>query len=193
MTADEGSQDTVTPANAPPAVAAKSVSDEDDHQRVAASGYAKRLAKDQGIDLKQVIPSRPDGYITSSDLTGVKSKGSEHGWMPPIGEIQASPLARKLAIEHHIDLAQIKGSGPFNRITSDDVLKATGIYIESSPLVLSEKKTIAMSALASPAGLDAAGIPTKRLTGLNPMTTMQKAVSKNMEKSLSVPVFRVTR
>jgi pyruvate dehydrogenase E2 component (dihydrolipoamide acetyltransferase) len=36
--------------------------------RVASSGYAKTVAKDQNIDLRTVTPSRADGLITAKDL-----------------------------------------------------------------------------------------------------------------------------
>lgn len=39
-------------------------------------------------------------------------------------EVVASPRARKLAIEHQLDLSAIVGSGPDGRIVEDDVRKA---------------------------------------------------------------------
>lgn len=164
---------------------------ENEDRRVAASGYAKKLAKERDIDLKDIISSRPDGYITSSDLENVQSKRSNQVWKSPVGEIQASPSARKLAEENNLDLTQIKGTGPFGRITPEDVLKAAGKFVESSITMSAEKKSTAqVSHIASPTSTATA---VNRIAGLTPMTAMQKAVSKNMEKSLSIPVFRVTR
>ena len=40
----------------------------------------------------------------------------------PTQEVRASPVARRLAEEKGIDLSQITGSGPGDRITRDDVL-----------------------------------------------------------------------
>ena len=40
------------------------------------------------------------------------------------GKIKASPLARKLAAEKGIDLSKIRGTGPQERITKEDVLSA---------------------------------------------------------------------
>jgi len=42
----------------------------------------------------------------------------------PAGEVKASPLARKLAAQHGIDLAVLVGSGPGGRISEADVLAA---------------------------------------------------------------------
>ena len=39
-------------------------------------------------------------------------------------EVRASPVARRLAEEHGLDLAQIAGTGPGGRITRDDVMAA---------------------------------------------------------------------
>ncbi len=39
--------------------------------------------------------------------------------------VKASPIARRLAQEHGVDLASIKGSGPDGRIVKEDVLAAT--------------------------------------------------------------------
>ncbi|MBS7605649.1 MAG: dihydrolipoamide acetyltransferase family protein [Candidatus Bathyarchaeia archaeon] len=41
-----------------------------------------------------------------------------------IERIKISPIARKLAEEHGIDITKIKGTGPGGRITKEDVLKA---------------------------------------------------------------------
>ncbi len=42
---------------------------------------------------------------------------------PPGGPIRVSGIARKLAADHGLDLAQIVGTGPEGRITKEDVLK----------------------------------------------------------------------
>ena len=42
----------------------------------------------------------------------------------PPREVRASPVARRLAEEHGLDLARIAGTGPGGRITRDDVLAA---------------------------------------------------------------------
>ena len=47
--------------------------------------------------------------------------------------IFASPLARRLAAEKGLDLAQIKGSGPHGRIVKADILAASGAGAASAP------------------------------------------------------------
>jgi 2-oxoglutarate dehydrogenase E2 component (dihydrolipoamide succinyltransferase) len=40
------------------------------------------------------------------------------------GDVRATPLARKVAAEHNVDLAALQGTGPGNRIREQDVLSA---------------------------------------------------------------------
>jgi dihydrolipoamide dehydrogenase len=92
-----------------------------------------------------------------------------HGATPaprPVSSL-ATPYARQLAGAHGIDLNSISGSGPGGAIVAADVLNA-----------------------------DVAKTATKRIFQVpgegRPMDSMEKAVSHNMEYSLSMPLFRVT-
>ena len=49
------------------------------------------------------------------------------------GQVMASPLAKRLAAEKEINLAEIKGSGPGGRITTEDIEKAIALKVTSSP------------------------------------------------------------
>jgi hypothetical protein len=69
-----------------------------------------------------------------------------------------------------------QGTGSFGRVTEDDVKLAAGI---------------APPAPAPAAAAASGGAPWP--TGMTPMTSMQKAIAKNMEATLAVPVFRVTK
>lgn len=98
----------------------------------------------------------------------------------------ATPYAKKLLKQHKVDINSVVGTGPFGRITPEDVEKAAGI---------APSKSVAPSAApaASPKPAPAAAPAAPLLPGSNvvPFTTMQAAVSKNMIESLSVPTFRV--
>lgn len=98
----------------------------------------------------------------------------------------ATPYAKKLAKQHKVDINSVVGTGPFGRITPEDVEKAAGI---------APSKSVAPSAApASPPKPAAAAAPAAPLlpgSTVVPLTTMQAAVSKNMIESLSVPTFRV--
>jgi len=160
--------------------------------RVVASGYAKSIAKSQGIDLKTVSASRSDGYITSKDLSGAPSTIAVPEYVPGAGVINASPMARKYAAENGLDVTKIKGTGNFGRVTGDDVLIAAGKKTAPAPKAAPAVAAVA-PAPAKAASKDGKPAAAPVLDGIVPMDGMQKAVAKNMEKTLSVPIFRVSR
>lgn len=158
--------------------------------RVAASGYAKTVAKAQGIDLHAVTPSRSDQYITSKDLASAAASGSTASFTLEPGVSNASPMARKLAQENNLDVSKIKGTGNFGRVTPDDVLRAAGKQpaAKSSPIETAlVKPTLVHPSVVKPSG------DSKVLNGVVAMEGIQKAVAKNMEKAMDTPIFRVTR
>jgi pyruvate dehydrogenase E2 component (dihydrolipoamide acetyltransferase) len=161
--------------------------------RVASSGYAKAMAKELNIDLRTVTSSRADGLVTSKDLSSGSSSGSTavstvSAYVPAAGTINASPMARKLAAENNLDVQKIKGTGNFGRVMPDDVLIAAGK--KTAPVVATSVAVVATASAAAPAkAKEAAPV----LEGVVAMDGMQKAVAKNMEKTLTTPIFRVSR
>ena len=162
--------------------------------RVSASGYARKLAREKGIDLEIVGSIRSDGYITAKDLDGVGATlAPVHLWIPTPGSINASPTARKLAKENGLDIAKLKGTGNFGRVMPDDVLLAAGKKVQPKPSKPASLN-VAVSAGASTTMAKETSVSNEKvLDGIVPMTGMQKAVAKNMEATLGVPIFRVSR
>src|SRR5438874_10939327 len=68
-------------------------------------------AADDGVRPQPVAPSEPVAEPTGSD----PSRSSSNG------RVKASPLARRLARERGVDLAQIRGTGPEGRIVAEDI------------------------------------------------------------------------
>jgi len=104
----------------------------------------------------------------------------------------ASPKAKKIASQMGIDLSKVNGSGPHGRIQADDVLKAKGQPV-SVPWI-GEGNTSASiihansnESVQSNNPGNSFGNPGETIQ----FNTLQKAVNKNMESSLSVPCFRV--
>jgi len=159
--------------------------------RVVASPLAKKRAEEVGLDLSTVIGTGPEGRITGADVEKAIASGgsgkaavskkpdavSKPKWVPAPGVIAATPTAKAAAKKAGIDISAIVGTGNFGRVTLDDVKAATG-----------EKKPAAAKKPSAP-GAAVVDLP----EGLVPFTGMQKAVSSNMEKSLTVPIFRVSR
>mmetsp|Transcript_28452 Transcript_28452/g.41879 ORF Transcript_28452/g.41879 Transcript_28452/m.41879 type:complete len:774 (-) Transcript_28452:67-2388(-) len=174
---------------APSAAAPKAVSNANAGGRIVASPLAKKKAEELGVDLSTVVGTGPNGRITGGDVMSasknpaVTTKAAaaaapvKPSHIPAAGVIAATPTARVLAKKAKIDLASIVGTGEFGRVTADDVMIATG-----------EKKA------PKPARKVAPGVEAVELRDdLEPFTGMQRGVSKNMEATLSVPIFRVSR
>ena len=82
----------------------------------------------------------------------------------------------------------IRGTGNFGRVTGDDVLITCGKKLVPTPPVSKTSSTAgAATTLAKQSGV------TDALDGIVPMDGMQKAIAKNMEATLTVPIFRVSR
>jgi len=170
-------------AAAPRAAAAPKVANTGD--RVVASPLAKKNAEALGIDISTVAGTGPGGRITAADVENAANGAApkkaaaapaKPSWTPAAGVVAATPMARAAAKKAKIDLSTIEGTGEFGRVTVDDVKIANG-----------EKKVERKK--AAKAGVEAVELP----EGIVPFTGMQRAVSKNMEATLSTPVFRVSR
>jgi pyruvate dehydrogenase E2 component (dihydrolipoamide acetyltransferase) len=94
----------------------------------------------------------------------------------PAGErIFITPLARKIAKEHQLDIALIDGTGGNGRITKRDVER---VIQEGSAAAVAERKSEA--AIAAPARVSPVSDETIG-AGLKPM---RKAIARNMRRSL---------
>ena len=79
---------------------------------------ARRLARDNGIDLDEVNGTGPRGRITEQDVrAAIDARQSRP-------QVQVVPRARMLARQEDIDLTDVAGSGPNGRITVADVERA---------------------------------------------------------------------
>lgn len=102
----------------------------------------------------------------------------------------ASPRARKLAKELKVELATLKGSGPYGRIVAEDVEAAAG-KTPSAPTAPAPALAVipkATPTVAAPAPMPASSVPVGQVVPLN---TLQQAVVRNMMVSLQVPTFHV--
>jgi pyruvate dehydrogenase E2 component (dihydrolipoamide acetyltransferase) len=104
------------------------------------------------------------------------------------GRVIVSPRARKLAKQLKVNLDGLTGSGPHGRIVAQDVEIAAG----QTPSVMPAASLA--QPIASPAPkVPAAPTPPPAAPGeLIAFNTLQQAVVRNMDASLSVPVFRVS-
>lgn len=118
-----------------------------------------------------------------------------------IGDIKASPLARRIAQEKGIDLRQVKGSGPGGRIVREDVEGFTGP--QAAAAVAAPVGQPVSSIPASSATPEAAAAPAPKSAPVSapigesdtviPLTNMRKTIARRLGQSWSgVPHIYVT-
>ncbi|CAN8076885.1 unnamed protein product [Agarophyton chilense] len=159
--------------------------------RIIASPLAKATAKKEGIDLKFVKGTGPNGRIVEADVLRAKETLPVQPYVSHSTKTIATPYAKKIAKKEKIDLAKVKGTGIFGRITSDDVLEAAGKSTIPKTKKLSKEVILQNSAPKATSPPDSKTV-TEMPAGAVAMTAMQKAVVQNMNASLNVPVFRLT-
>lgn len=99
------------------------------------------------------------------------------------GKIKVSPLARKIAEEQGLDLANVTGTGPDGRIIKRDVLKATEAGAPAAPAAARQPST------AAPASVAPATLEAKAIT----LSGMRKTIAKRLlESKTTIPHFTVS-
>jgi len=94
------------------------------------------------------------------------------------GRVAATPVARRIAREHGVELAAVTGTGPNGRIESRDVLAAAGA--RSAPAGAGEPASAEPN--AAPEGATDEPVPSYR-----------QAIARRLVRSTSVPQFSVSR
>ena len=113
------------------------------------------------------------------------------------GRVVISPRARKLAKSLKVDLSGLQGSGPHGRIVAQDVEQAAGkTPTSTAPAAASNAQAqvapvAAASAASVPQVVPAAPTPAAAPGELVAFNSLQQAVVRSMNASLTVPVFRV--
>lgn len=100
--------------------------------------------------------------------------GPEEEEYPPVGGVKASPLARRVAEEHGVDITRVDGTGPGGRITRADVEAFMEEAEEEAP---PEPEAPARVEVPEPAALpEVAG-------ERQPLTQLRKTVARRMVQS----------
>ena len=86
------------------------------------------------------------------------------------GRVKASPLARRIARERGIDLAQLRGTGPEGRIVAEDVERAE----------------------MAPAEAPAAPAATPGEVEVVPLTSIRKTIARRLTEAWQAPVFQIS-
>jgi pyruvate dehydrogenase E2 component (dihydrolipoyllysine-residue acetyltransferase) len=108
------------------------------------------------------------------------------------GHGAATPLARRAAAVHGVELEAVAGTGPRGRITRDDVLEAAGVATPA-PAPASAPAPAPASApapgpAAAPSVSDGAGVS----SDARPFTRLQQLIARRMSESrTAIPEFEV--
>jgi pyruvate dehydrogenase E2 component (dihydrolipoamide acetyltransferase) len=170
--AEVQSADKLVPAAAPPP---EKQSDE------SSEAPAIRKASDAGAQSSSTAKSAPASASTGNGRS-VAQTAEE------LRRTKSSPLVRKIAAEHGVDIAGLEGTGLSGRVTKNDILS----YIESGSSLAAAPGIAAAEAGAqtrpAPGGAIQAGpapAPVKPAEGdrVEQMTVMRKKISEHMVQS----------
>ncbi|KAG9351494.1 hypothetical protein JZ751_022744 [Albula glossodonta] len=100
----------------------------------------------------------------------------------PKGRVFASPLAKKLASEKGIDLAQVKGSGPDGRVTRKDI--ETFVPPKAEPIPPAAPATAPAAPAPTPAAAApaVAAVPTGTFTDI-PISNIRRVIAQRLMQS----------
>src|SRR5207244_9815207 len=82
-------------------------------------------------------PAAPAQFATDTTTAPSDSAAAPPSAPDEIDRPHASPVARRMAEEHGLDLASVEGTGTGGRVTREDVERAIGPARESAPLAAS--------------------------------------------------------
>jgi pyruvate dehydrogenase E2 component (dihydrolipoamide acetyltransferase) len=134
-------------------------------QKEAASEEAEQSAEKPAVAPKRE-PERERGRQASTDdaVTEIKEPVQSNG-----GRVKASPLARRIARERGVDLAEIRGTGPDGRIVAEDVERAG-----ASPQPQTQQP------VAKPEAAERV-----------PLTSVRKTIARRLTQAWQAPVFQI--
>ena len=94
-------------------------------------------------------------------------------------KVRSSPLVRRLAAEHGVDLSEVEGTGPGGRITKEDLLAYVERHKAAPAALQSRRKVPAPSAPPGASPAAAGGEPGTRIE-IVPMSPMRKKIAERM-------------
>lgn len=143
------------------------------------SGTVKELLVEEGATVPVGAPimiidtGEGDGAADAADGTG---------------RVKASPLARRLAAEHGVDLRSVVGTGPGGRIVKVDVLQAA-----KTPAAQAAPAPAPAPAAPAPAPVPAAPAAPALEDKVVPLSRMRQTIARRMaESKQQAPHFYVT-
>jgi pyruvate dehydrogenase E2 component (dihydrolipoamide acetyltransferase) len=144
-------------------------------ERIAATPRARRKASELGVNMAEVEPSGPGGRIVEADVRWHFDRTKDR---QPQGEpLRISPLARRLAEDENVDLAQVRGSGPGGRIVEDDVRRTVDRLGAPGAPRPAQEPLVAPRPLQVP--------PPPRAPEVEPLSGIRRVVAERMTHSFT--------
>jgi len=136
----------------------------------AAAGPGKKGQAAQAGEARAAV-STPAASGTPAPKAAAAAKDGER--------IRSSPLVRKIAAEHNIDLSLVAGTGLDGRITKEDVLRRLSEHGASSAAASAAKRPDAVATSATSAASALAGQVT-------PLSRMRAIIAERMVESVQI-------
>jgi pyruvate dehydrogenase E2 component (dihydrolipoamide acetyltransferase) len=162
--------------------------EEPEAERPEAEGEREREAQEE----KAAAVAEADPEAEAEAHAATRETKPERG--DGDGRVKASPVARRMARELGVELAQIEGSGPGGRIVKADVQAAAGDGAKAEPA-----EAPAEAPEARPAAEEPAPEPTREEAGpkgraeLHELTRLQQTISRRMaESKATAPDFSIS-
>ena len=114
--------------------------------------------QEEGVRPQPVAPPEPKEETAGSDPIPSSSNG----------RVKASPLARRLARERGLDLAQVRGTGPEGRIVAEDVERAEAG--DPTPVPVTQARSAER----------------------RPLSNVRKTIARRLTQAWTVPAFQLT-
>lgn len=86
-------------------------------EKVRATPAARRIAKENDLNLSIIQGSGPNGRVQQQDLLDYLNSDAE--------KVKITPLAQKIAKEQEIDISTLKGTGSNGKITKQDIIPSS--------------------------------------------------------------------
>lgn len=173
----------------PPAPAAPAIPD-----NVRISPAARDLAVTRGVDVTGVAGSGRDGRLTYQDVDQASRAPVTVGGGAPVSiapttagleNVYASPLAKRLAVQHGVNIQGLGGTGPRGRICKQDVLEQVArLAPPPAPPPVQVRQPEPVAAPAAPAVADPGVVEIVK------MSPMRKAIARQLSLSKqTIPHF----
>jgi pyruvate dehydrogenase E2 component (dihydrolipoamide acetyltransferase) len=170
--ANEGDEIEVGKAIAVIGEAGEDISAESDDSAEAEAEDPTEVTEDEPAEEGQPAPERRDDRERGRESDEPAQEPQVPERQQNGGRVKASPLARRIARERGIDLAQLRGTGPEGRIVAEDVERAQ------------------VSPAAAPTAAPAAARPTEvEVVKLN---QMRKTIARRMTEAWEAPAFQIS-